>query len=224
MRRKSVTTMRRARIGYDIRKDTKPSHLASIGAVTIAWNEIEALVDAVLGGAIDAPGMLRLEITSRINGFDGKTAIIKVAAKSHIGFPESICKMIEETCGVCERHKKFRDGIIHAHILDPDDPVAETSQRRGITDEVLITEPALNALYDRLIAIRSELSEILSLIYVMKQRRNLQWRGIRGKPKLQIEQAILNGEARLRDRQKERQSLPPLPEFPKEPDQSETSG
>ena len=112
--------MRRARIGYDIRKDTKPSHLASIGGITIAWNEIEALVDAVLGGAIDGPGMLRLEITVSDKWIpNGKTAIIKVAAKSHIGFPKSVCKMIEETCGVCERHKKFRDGVVHAHILSP---------------------------------------------------------------------------------------------------------
>jgi hypothetical protein len=197
----------------------------SIGAVTIAWNGIEALVDAILCGAIDAPGMLRLEITSRINGFDGKTAIIKAASKSHVGFPEAISRMIEETCGVCELHKRYPDGIIHARVLDPDDPIAETAQRKGKTDEVLITETALNALHDRLTAIRHELFEILSLVYLMKQRQNLQWRGIRGKSKLQIEQAILNGEARLRDRQKERQSLPPLPKFPKEPsDQSETAG
>jgi hypothetical protein len=214
MRRKSVTILRSALIGYDVRKDTNSSHLAIIGAVTIAWNDVEALVDSVLCGAADVPAMLRLDITSRINGFDGKIAIIKKAARDHVYFPKAICVMIEATCGACEEHKRYRDGIIHARILDPHDAVAETTQRKGKTDEVLITEPALNALYDRLIAIQDELSEILSLVYVMKQRRNFQRKGISGRLKLQIEQAVRRGQALLRDRQKTRLSLPPLPQFP----------
>lgn len=214
MRRKSSTDMRRARLGFDVRSDTKQSHLAIIGAVTIAWNDVEAHVDAVLCGAIDAPGTMRLEITSRIYGFDGKIAIIKSAAKNHVGFSETICKMIENTCGACEEHKRYRDGIVHARMLDPDDPIAETSQRKGKTDEVLVTEEALNALYNRLIANCGELSDVLSLIYLKKQLRNAKQRELSRTMQSRIEQSIRHSETRFRDRQKGRLSLPPLPKFP----------
>ena len=90
------------------------------------------MFDAALIGIADIPRELSLDVTSRINGFDGKSAIIKAAARNNYRFAKDICRMIEDTCAACELHKRYRDGLIHAHIRDPNDPVAETAQRRGI--------------------------------------------------------------------------------------------
>jgi hypothetical protein len=80
----------------DIRKDLTESQLAAIGSVALAYNEVEAVIDFLFVIALNLPATVAPEVSSRINGMDGKTEIIKSAMKE-LGAQESILKTLGES-------------------------------------------------------------------------------------------------------------------------------
>jgi hypothetical protein len=112
---------------YDIRKDLLPEQLELIGAIAIAWNQIEDSIDTILPIALRVPFPLWLEVTTRINGFDGKIAILKgTLTHFRIVFGD-FDPVIRETLGAVEQHKRYRDGVIHVRIADPTKATAPTA-------------------------------------------------------------------------------------------------
>ena len=189
------------------------SHLAAFGAVNIAWNDIEASVNAALGMALGLPQLMWIEVSSRINGLDGKLPIIKQAINIQHQLDPAACQAIADTFGQIERHKKFRDGIIHAKIFDPADPIAPTAQRKGIEDEVIVSESALYQLYDILIGIREEMDDILFMLMAMNSMSDPI---SDAKEKLSAAQSIQACIPLLHHHQQITLALP-LSQFPKEP-------
>ena len=61
----------------DLRKNFTQEQLEVIGSVTIAWNEAEILLDISLGESLDLRAAMWFEVSTRINGIDGKVALIK---------------------------------------------------------------------------------------------------------------------------------------------------
>lgn len=212
MRRKGRPNVLRLGSLRDVRRELKPELLAGIGAVCITWNLIEDSIDMAVTTALDITFLLRVDITSRIHGLDGKLAIIRKALQTYPIFAALNKDVIRETLSAIETHKRYRDGVIHARIIDPDDPVAETPKGRGATDEVLVTQQSLDALYARLRLLKEETSAVAFLIHLSRLRQAaIDDRG--------IELAELQSQdttARLRNYQQSRLSLPPLPPFPEE--------
>ena len=82
----------------DIKKDFTAGQLAGIGAVAMAFNEAEFLLDCQIYSGLNLSGGIWTEVTSRINGIDGKMAIVKAAVEDD-RFPKPIRDAIAETLG-----------------------------------------------------------------------------------------------------------------------------
>jgi len=227
------------RVAYgtgNILRDVAKRQLRNIGAVSIAYNEAEATLDLFLQFALRLwPGVAG-EVTSRINGADGKIAIAKKAiadlsrssgfgVSQHI--PDLVTKSLEHDGFALL--KQYRDAVIHAHKFDVPTAIARTSTKRGKPYEVLMSATALKGLYDRLVLVRNELWEACTLAAVLSQID--MWLIIAhnvgainsavGKKmflrrKAQTERDIRVATSRYRRHQNHRLSLPPLPKFPSE--------
>jgi hypothetical protein len=219
----------------DIRKDLTPEQLAGIGSVALAYNEAEILIDILLSLSLGLLSYVAHEITSRINGIDGKVALAKIGM-NYVSADETTMHLLGETLGDggFSLYKKYRDAVIHARVLDAPQAIAISPAKRGKNDEVLLTAKALDGLYDRLVLVRLELIEACNIairLYSEHRFKPLraiaaatQYREITNRlaeladlPKRQYEQEIQEALSRYQEHQKHRLSLPPLPEFPPEP-------
>jgi hypothetical protein len=207
----------------DVRKDLTQNQLAWIGSIALAYNETERLVDVIFGISLSL-SELSYDVVSRINGTEGRVEIIKLAIRE-LGCPELMCVAFADTLGNngFSLLKKFRDRIIHASIVDAAAAIARSPAKRGSFEEVLLTVDALKALYRRMQLVRSEMIEIMKITsnYVLAKspaNTNLNLLAGRGVPIAQIESEILRCFAQFHRHQKARLSLPPLPEFPSEPE------
>lgn len=220
MRRPTKSKRRYTNIS-DIKAEISVEVLAGIGAVALAWNSLESSIDYLLCHVTDIPRPLELEFTSRINGFDGKIAIIKAGLRNHAQIPEGIADLMAASFGAAEEYKRYRDGVEHALILERDSDIAQTAQRRGRLDEIIVSKEALDTLYEHIVAIDRELFIMMKMLLV----RAMFFAGakkfkIDPIPKEMIEQNVedfLSYALQLRDLQTTRKALRKLPQFPEEP-------
>jgi hypothetical protein len=210
MRRKAPPVRKRMHVTeFDPLRDLPQRQLALIGAINVIWTRIERRIDWAMCLALNVPHGLHVDVASRINGFDGKVALIKRGAERHLKLPQESMDLLAESLGAIEKYKRYRDGIIHAHLIEANADVADSAQRRGMVDEVLISETALHLLCERLQWIEQESGDILLILnYYLEMN-------VRGRP--DIAQLIQVGIPRAQEHQKRRQSAPPLPTFPEEP-------
>ena len=75
----------------DIKADLTEKQLAAFGAAALAYNVLEDQIDALLSVTTRIPNWLFAEVSSRIHGLDGKTAIIQKAIE-HSGLDEKMLK------------------------------------------------------------------------------------------------------------------------------------
>jgi hypothetical protein len=163
MRRKSTSSDRPYKF-FDI-KEVEPERLRAIGAVMLAWNWIEGAIDTSIGMALELHPNMWVDVSSRINGLDGKIAILKESAKLFTATPDDMLLAISKTLNAVEDHKRYRDGVAHVRMGEPSAIVADTAQRRGKTDEILITQEALDALFERLQVLQRETDELTTFFF-----------------------------------------------------------
>lgn len=230
--RRPITSRKGKRTG-DIRKDLSDAQLAGIGSIALAYNEAEALIDILVSLVLGLLTNTANEVTSRINGIDGKIELAKIGMRE-LGADENTIGLLGQSLGDAgfKEYKKYRDAVIHARILHAPSGIALSPAKRGKLDEVLLTVDALNGLYNRLTLVRLELIEACNVaIRLFSERR---WAPVRAiamqaatppleralglfdPPKRQYEQEIQEALSRYLQHQKRRLSLPPLPQFPEE--------
>jgi hypothetical protein len=216
MRRSSKRTFWQSAF-YDIRKDLTPGQLEAIGAVMLAWNDIEGQLDHTLSLAIDLPFSIALEVTSRINGLDGKFEIVRKAAQYHLRLPDAVYQSIAQTLNILENpYKQYRDGVAHAWILHPREIIAPSAKQRGKLFEVLVSVDALNLLYDHLAVLQSEMGAVRNIIFTRSQLMQQRLRPVRVRELQLTEPEVLAHTELLRGHQRRRLALQKLPEFPPE--------
>lgn len=201
---------------FDFLTEVDGDRLQLIGAITLAWNWIEGALDATLAMSLELVSEMWLEVTSRINGIDGKIALVRRTLTLEHGLPqfaESDELVARKTLNAIESYKRYRDGLIHARMVHPDAIISQTSQRKGISDEILMTSEALKALYDHLAALAEEVDVFVRVIFV---RLDMGGR-LKARDEQLTEEHLLWCLALLHEAQTKRESLPPLPEFPDEP-------
>jgi hypothetical protein len=148
-----------------------------------------------------------VEVASRINGFDGKTELIKEGAEHHIRVPPDAMTIISDSLGAISEPKRYRDGVIHAWVIDPNADIADTIQRKGEVDETFMSTEALDGLYERLSILSHEAGDIISILnYYLAV----------GHGRAEIAQALQACISQAQEHQKRRRSPIPLPAFPKE--------
>jgi len=198
----------------DIRKDIPPEQLAAMGAVTLSFNYAENSINRMLLFTVGMPVSLHRDIISRINGIDGKIAIVKKGA-NELGLSDAIRLFLAETLGEggFSLFKKYRDAVIHARIFNKEESIGELVESKGKHIEVLLSKAALDGLYTHLEAIRRELSTLLVLL---SEASYLKQEGLNDQEKAQHEAKIQEYFVRARSHRTQRLSLPPIPEFPDE--------
>jgi hypothetical protein len=217
---------------HDIKRDIAGAILSRIGAVSLAYNEAEGLIDGLL---IRATGLDLgyLDIISRINGIEGKIEIIKAVFRE-LGAPNDVQEAVAVTLGMDGflLYKQYRDAVTHARGLDLITKVASTVVKRGKRYEVLLTETALDALYKRLVMIRKEIFDLVVIAGELSTRHDanrfrkyaeqaeitidLHHAHFSPQRTANIELNIRAGLAQYQQHLTLRRSLSPLPEFPTE--------
>ena len=226
---KRLRTSRKTKRTGDIRKDLSDAQLAAIGAAAIAYNEAEVLIDILFNTALGLSPAMVPDLTSRINGVDGKIELAKIAMKD-LGASDEAMQLIAQSLGQdgFTLMKQYRDAVVHARVLDAPAGLAQSPGKRGKTNEVLLTVDALNGLYERLALIRRELIEAYQITlrlfvdrYISKMAVHLRQpaphlAAIADLGQSHSESKIQAAIVRYREHQNRRLSLPPLPEFPDE--------
>jgi hypothetical protein len=166
--KKKVTERRKGKVrAYDVRKDLTKENLAALGAVTLAWNDVEAMLDVLLCVCMNINPDAWRELTTRINGIDGVIALLKFSFGKMFFLAPAVLKLTEDTLGAASQCKGDRDTIIHSRVIDVPQGIAEMAFRRDKIEEVLITEDALNKLYDHIHTLYLEIRELIALADAM---------------------------------------------------------
>jgi hypothetical protein len=196
----------------DVKQDFSRDQLAAVGAVTLAFNELQSAVEAMLQVATSIPEWLFSDVASRINGLDGKIAIIKAVIDREVSEPKDI-EEIKQSVGTFMEFKGNRDAIIHARVLNAALGIGLSSERRAQESEVLLRAGDLDTFYDHIVALQKEifsasnfLASILALKLLASDDQN----------RAPFEEAVRDRQTQFRENRSRRQSLTPMPKFPSE--------
>ena len=119
---------------------------ALVGHMTFLWNYIENALDWTLDQAIEAPPALRVDVRSRINGLDGKLAIIKKCVGLPSKFSDGERTLVLNTLGCFDELKRARDAVTHVRIGNAERDVAPSFERQGDIYEALVSKDAITTL------------------------------------------------------------------------------
>jgi hypothetical protein len=213
---------KRDQLRFNIRKELKIELLAGVGACILIWNDIEQAIDDACCLALQIPPVLWQDVATRFHGLDGKLAILRKCLGLYYSGERR--KIMESSLDLIFEHKKYRDGIAHARVIDPASSIADTKGQRGAAYEVLISEPAVDGLYAQLRHLRAEARFIVDLLKLPD------YHGGKTTPPAFARQSARGAQRRarylmilFRDQQKQRQALPALPQFPAELETLQTS-
>ena len=197
----------------DIKKEIPETQLAAIGALALAFNEVEAALDRLFFVVTELTEPLRLEVSTRIGGLDGKVPIILKGASQFLNETELRQLQIILGEGVFGELKDYRDGVIHARHVNAIPGVGVKVDRRAKVFDYLVEETSLNVAYNLLVAIRKEIDEAVTLVQGCKSLKQI---ASDDQDKSQFEAELAACRSRFQQCHTERLALPPLPAFPSE--------
>lgn len=181
----------------------------------MAYNECDGRLHRLISACFDYPGSF-YEITSRINGDDGRVEIIKAAAR-YLELGDDGQAAVRET--LSERGFKllrgYRNAVVHARLVDASSSVGRSYESNAKYSDVLLTVEALRWLYDQLNFMIYELYYLEDAIAcAMTIRSSVESDGHR----VELLRTMREGIAKCQEHQRARLSQPPPPEFPEEAD------
>lgn len=184
------------------------------------YNFVEQELDRLLAAVMRLPFPDR-EVTSRINGVDGKVEILKAGViQWQLSGEEKLALAETLGNGGFGLLKTYRDLVIHARLYDAKTSIARGAPKRGKVSEILLTSEALEGLDTRLGLV---LDELFALHGVFSLRQALMLSDVDDPERGQLELGIQERMAEYHRYRTCRQSLPPLPEFPGDTAESETA-
>jgi hypothetical protein len=217
MRRKQPRDSRPGRRVEDPKQAYTPEQLVEVGAIVLIWNQIDAFVDFLIYVSLRPPHLMFYDLARRISGIRAKVELLRLYAERSDILNADARKLIKITLDGVLDYKRYRDDIAHSVPYDIDKGIAHTFKYGTEMVQTLVTIEALNGLYQRLKMLLDELRDV-DLLYRLSDEHGafavypeepdpVGRRRTRDVP-LQT--------ARLRETQKRRLSLPPLPNFPDE--------
>jgi hypothetical protein len=197
----------------DIKKEIPEKQLAAIGALALAFNEVEAALDRLFFVVTELTEPLQLEVSTRIGGLDGKLLITKRGAAQFLDVAD--LRQLEELLGdgVFGLLKDYRDGVIHARHVNAVTGIGVKVDRKAKVFDYLVSIVALEAAYKILFVMRAELDEAVSLIQGIKELKQIAGDDPN---RARLEAEIATCRSRFKHCDTERLALPRLPEFPSE--------
>jgi hypothetical protein len=197
-----------------IKTDLTEKQLAAFAAAALAYNILEDQIDALLLVATRIPDWLFAEVSSRINGLDGKIAIIQEAITRSSISPKD-AKALTEAVATFGDFKKTRDTMIHARIIRTlVGTIGRGTKQRGKSPfEILLNVDALSAFFDHIEALERELSSGAKL---SNSAITLNQSALDDPNRSRFEEERQAHEAQFQESHNLRQSLKQLPKFPDE--------
>lgn len=200
---------------FDALTEVNAEVLQLLSAFAIEFNHMEHTLDEMLHLLLQvdterAP-YFGFEVTSRINGMDGKLELIKGRyAASQVLAPE--VSTIAPTLTAVAEFKGYRDALIHARVV-PSSSVATTFVRRGSTHEVDLSVHTLAILYRHLVALGVEVTALYLLSEHNWSDMELVPEGDHDPEVLRRGPGFIGARTHLLECRETRKSLPEIPEF-----------
>jgi hypothetical protein len=195
----------------DIRRDLTRGQLGGIGAVAMAWNSVESFLDGLLLAGLGLPARIGEKVIARTSGLDAKIELIRFVAETRLRVSGEQCEDLLKSLNDVKELKQNRDAVIHGQLIDVGKGLGRLIKRDARYD-VLLSQQALDGLFDRLISVRDEL-RIVCLIFLILDEA-LKNESQADPSTLLHGQAIQGHVSQVQEHRKTRQSLPPLPKFP----------
>lgn len=150
----------------DIKRDFSGDQLAGIGAVVMAWNEVEYMLDCALYSGEELPAeCLKDDLPKR--RLDDKVKQVKAAAKSW-RLPPSFVESIEAAAKAFSAIKDYRNAVVHSCIYDSQSGISNRITRSGEIEEILLTLEALNWLYEQIVILRYEMRCVIAVFDLVR--------------------------------------------------------
>ena len=214
--------MKRRRHHRDIRKYAHPRgemkqeltihQLAAIGAVALAYNELELAIDAMLLAVIGSHQSTDSEPSTGLHNTEGRIATI-TRGVALIGLKLDDQEQIKLALKVFAEFTNYRDAINHARVMNLTGRVRLGPKLRGENSAAPFSDGSLNIFYDHLIALEKELSSAAMLIKAASTLKSLT---SDDKNKALYEEGKRVCSFQFRGYGTRRQTLPPIPYFPSE--------
>lgn len=197
---------------HDIRRDLSTEQLAGIGAVAVAWNEIEFMLDVVLYSGEKRPAsclqddLPRKRLDEKIR--HAGTAIVRW------GLSSEAMRCFENTAAAFSTFKELRNAVIHSRVFDSWNAIGHRFTPKGQLQEVLISAAALEWLYQQLLALCFELRCLLAVFDLVRTTEIAEKRGLIRPGQVDPIPEVRDWLARMDKTRSDRESLGPAPQFP----------
>jgi hypothetical protein len=169
---------RRRRIHRDIRQYAHPKgkmkqeltifQLAAIGAVSIAYNELELAVDTLMSAVIGAP----YNVCNPLSDMDANIADI-AKGLNNFELEREDQKQIAEALDVLRQFTVYRNAIVNVRIINLTGGIMQGPKLGKGKSTSPFTDKALNIFYDHLIALEKEFTSAAMLIQSIAMLRSL---------------------------------------------------
>jgi len=198
----------------DIKKDLTEEQLAAIGALILAYNKLEDSIESMFGVVTGLKDQLFLEVSSRITSVDIKIDIIKQGAK-HLGVDPKDQECLAEVLGESgfKRLKKLRDAVAHSKLINASVGVGLLFEKQAKINEVLLSQSALDILYEHIIEMKFELQCATSVLIFAEI---IKTRDAADPERVSCEAGKVRNSERFQRYRSRQRSLRPIPEFPSE--------
>jgi len=196
----------------DIKRDFSKSQLAGIGAVTVAWNEIEFLLDVALysGEALTADCLLE-DLPARF--LDGKIKQLR-KAKDRWKLPIHCLESIERSINAFSYLKDLRNAVIHSRLFDARTAICHRVTRKGEIQEVLLTAEALDWLYHQLMILHQEMTCVIAIFDLVRTTEIAEQIGLVKPGQIDPIPEVQAWLSKLDQSCKDRENLGDAPDFP----------
>ena len=206
----------------DVKKDLSHEQLAGIGAVAISFNDLEFELDVLLAMALAAPDPLLMDVAKRVKGLEDRVDLAKMAIDhwqnlaNFVNAPTDyrFDAVAKASLGAFSQQKKYRDLIVHSRVYHNSDKIGEMINYKGSHEQVLLSEAALEWVYQINLALTAELNLIRH--YVRYISYSLIYDGGHFPTNMQLDPEALSLLDKARHHQRSRASLGPAPKFPDE--------
>jgi hypothetical protein len=217
MTRRQPSASRPGRRVEDPKEAYTNEQLAEVGAIILLWNQVETFLDWLIYITTNPPLYLFWDVARRFKGVSAKVELIRIAADRNKILTEDAKKLIKTTLDAVVEYKRLRDNIAHSVPYDLDKGIAHTYKYGTDMMQTIVTVPALNGLYLRLKLLMNELRDVDIMFRIgHPEERRRPFRIEHGRHEQLRPQDVQERAMEALQRQKERLSLPPLPEFPDE--------
>jgi hypothetical protein len=195
-----------------MKRATAKQYQQAVGACALHWNEAESLIDHFACVCLQIPTPLRPAFAVKLT-VDGKIDMIKARLELDLGKEDKALKQMTELLGHAKGLKKHRDYLIH---LVPNYELHTGTVRQWKTPSLRIPMKIedISAIAAHLDALVEELMRAEDVFLVLYGEYGAPlWLADQDAQRRQ--QGLQEAVASIRDRLKERQSLPRLPPLPK---------